>query len=415
MNETNKKGGLHYGWVIVIACCFLLAAGLGIIGNAAANFLYTVSTALEVPVGSLSLYMTVMSLTMLFSYPLAGKLLATKDLRLVITGGVILEVVGFGLMSTYRSVYLFYVSGFLIGAGGAVIMFMATPVLTAMWFRKKNGLAMGIPIACGTLGGAIFSQLAGILISGIGWRMSYLILAIIAAVMMLPFSLLVVKSPEQKGVTPYGYEEDGAGSGAVTEGGASVKEALRSPAFYLLALAVIALSIMTTLQMHIPTFASAQLGMSTAEASTVVAVILLVSVACSPLLGILADKLGYATTFTLGALFALAGIVVMVFCIERPGLAIVAAAIYGIGFVTYNVLSPLMTRQIFGTLNYTKIWGYVMMAGSFGGAVGVPVEGYIYDFTGSYAPAFIGVGVLLVIGVISGILACRLGRRVSNA
>jgi MFS family permease len=411
MTTDTKKGGIHYGWIVMISCCFLLAAGLGIIGNAAANFLYTVSTDLGVPIGTLSLYMTIMSLVMLFSYPFAGKLLATKNLNAVITGGVLLEVIGFGLMSVYGSVYLFYFSGLLIGAGGAVIMFMATPVLTTMWFRKKNGLAMGIPIACGTLGGAIFSLVAGILITGVGWRMSYLILAGIAAVMMLPFSMFVIKTPQQKGVAPYGLDESAEAALAdAPEQGATVKQALGSPVFYLLAIAVVAVSIMTTIQMHIPTFASAMLGMSTTEASTVVAIILLVSVVCGPLLGILADKLGYATTFALGAILALAGIILLVFSIQQPGIVMVAAGVYGLGFVTYNVLPPLMTRQIFGTLNYTNIWGYVMMAGSFGGAVGVPVVGYIYDFTGSYAPGFLGVAALLAIGIVCGAIACRLGR-----
>jgi MFS family permease len=408
MSETLKSKGIHYGWVIVVSCCFLLAAGLGIIGNAAANFLYTVSTDLNVPVGTLSIYMTVMSLTMLFSYPFAGKLLATKNLNFVLTGGVLLEVVGFGLMSVYGSVYLFYVSGLLIGAGGAVIMFMAVPVLTTMWFRAKNGLAMGIPIACGTLGGAIFSPVAGVLIASVGWRPAYLILAIIAAVMMLPFSLFVIKTPEQKKVAPYGATEaDIQNTDGGAEKGATVAQALRSPAFYLLGIAVISVSIMTTLQMHIPTFASAQLGMSTTEASTVVALILLVSVASGPLLGFLADKIGYGTTFVAGSLLALAGIVLFVFSISQAGLVLVAAGVYGLGFVTYNVLPPLMTRQIFGTINYTKIWGYVMMSGSLGGAIGVPVVGYIYDFTGSYYYGFIGVACLLIIGIVCGIFACR--------
>lgn len=92
------------------------------------------------------------------------------------------------------------------------------------WFKKKAGLAMGIAMACSGIGGAVMNPLGGALIQSLGWRPTYAVLALIAAVLVLPFSLLVMKFKPADPRDAYGadeVEDTPASSGAETASGVS--------------------------------------------------------------------------------------------------------------------------------------------------------------------------------------------------
>ena len=81
--------------------------------------------------------------------------------------------------------------------------------------------------------------------------------------------------------------------------------------------------------------------------------------------------------------------------------------VFGFATTIYTVLLPLMTDSIFGGADYSKIWGYVMSAGSILGAIIIPIYGTIFDITGSYSMVFVLVTALTVICGISGIVALK--------
>lgn len=76
-----KKGGLHYAWVIMIACCFIQAGQLGIIMNCGGIFLQPVSSSIGCGRGDLAIYMTLQAWALALTMPLVGKWLPTKNIN----------------------------------------------------------------------------------------------------------------------------------------------------------------------------------------------------------------------------------------------------------------------------------------------------------------------------------------------
>ncbi|MDR1427800.1 MAG: MFS transporter, partial [Bifidobacteriaceae bacterium] len=214
MTTTTSKGP-HRAWAILVACCALQAGALGILSNSAGIFLAPVSTDLGVGRGDLAIYMTIFAVAMTAGMPLAGRLLPRIDMRLILTVAYLFTVGPFALMSQFNAVYQWYIAAVVMGVAAAFVLLMPAPLMINNWFVAKKGLAMGIAMACSGLGGAIMGPVGTSFISGMGWRRAYLMMALISAVVVLPFSIFVVRlTPACVGLKAYGAKEAEGGAGA---------------------------------------------------------------------------------------------------------------------------------------------------------------------------------------------------------
>ena len=133
------------------------------------------------------------------------------------------------------------------------------------WFRRHRGLAMSIASLGSPLGGMLLAPLVGILVIEMGWRASALVSGSVVLALVLPLCFFIHRSPESKGLLPDGdrpQEQEAvspipgesparpspAGSNPKAERGPAsvfaweadftVREAMRSPSYWLLVLAV---------------------------------------------------------------------------------------------------------------------------------------------------------------------------------
>lgn len=65
------------------------------------------------------------------------------------------------------------------------------------------------------------------------------------------------------------------------------------------------------------------------------------------------------------------------------------AAVFGFGFAAYGPVIPAVCAEVFGKANMGAIFGAVTTGGALGGAAGPYLTGFIFDHTGSYAGAWI--------------------------
>jgi len=110
-----RKEKIHHAWWIMVASCFIMACGLGIIYNCAGIFFKPVGEALGINRGPLSLYMTVMNITMTLFLPLAGRILTRYRTELVVSLAFAADFMIFGSLSLARSVGFFYLAAVLMG------------------------------------------------------------------------------------------------------------------------------------------------------------------------------------------------------------------------------------------------------------------------------------------------------------
>ena len=201
--------GFFYGW-IVAAACFMCCASyapfycFGIFFNSLqAEFGW--SRALTSSVHSFHLVMV--GLSSIFM----GWLTDRYGPRLAIMVGAFAMGIGFTLCSQIRSIEQLY-AFYLIASIGTGVVYSVPAATVQRWFVKRRGLLLGLVLTGTQVSNFIMAPVTSLMISAYGWRTSYLILGLLFFVLLTLAAMVMVSSPERKGLKPYGFEEASAAS-----------------------------------------------------------------------------------------------------------------------------------------------------------------------------------------------------------
>jgi MFS family permease len=419
----EKQKGFHYGYLIV-AAGIAMCVGPSALAFSCAGIFYTpVSTALGVGRGAFALYMTVLGLFMAFSLPFAGKMLANLDARICLSLATIFVGGGILAMSFYNAVWQFYISGAFIGMGEAFLIWLAVPTLINRWFKKRVGFFLGLCMAFTGIGGVIFNPVGGALIASgsDGWRMGYLVFGILALVISLPFTLFVVRSyPSDKGLLPYGDDgstgteaSTGATATAQTKlSGVSSATAMRAPAFYALALFAGLVNFGSTIAQFLPSYASS-FAETAPEIAALAAILASVSMAGQAigkvLLGFINDRKVVIGLLT-GLIFGICGVLAMWFIPTVAAILIAGAFLFGVFYASCTVNVPLITREVFGSKDYSNIYSRIAMVGSLISAFAAAIWGFIIDGAGFTVFWTIGLSIM-ILAIFVGLFVLNSGKR----
>ena len=227
-----KLSSLGEGKLIIIACCALAIAGSGIPVNCAGLFFPQAANALNTGAGPLTFYLTILYLVAALFLPLGGRLLSGKHARAAINLAVIVNACAFACFGLATQLWQIYLLGAVMGLSGAILIFLAIPVLVTNWFQKNVGVALGVPLSCGGLSSALFSPIIAMCIAHFGWRLSYGLCGLAILLVALPFTLALKPSPED--ATEIENPDAANPAESARESGLTLKEALRLPVFYLI-------------------------------------------------------------------------------------------------------------------------------------------------------------------------------------
>ena len=396
-SNTTTRGGFHYAYLIVLSCIVMTCLPCALVLSCAGIFFTPVSEFFGVPKASFTLYFSVLNLAMMATLPVAGKLLAARDARVVLSVATALCGLGMFGMASCQEVWQFYLVGIVLGVGVAPLIYLAVPTLINAWCVKRVGFFVGLCMAFTGIGGVIFNPIGTAIIqsSPEGWRQAYLVFGAIILVGTLPFTLFVVRGkPADKGLLPYGAgEKDAADTdGAATVGtqGVSAADAMRTPAFW----AIVAFCGLITLNQTVYQFLSSYaLSFSNslpqiAAASGVVASAAMGGQAIGKVfLGSVSDH-----SVRLGAVCGIAGGVVGVLLMwgmpSVLALLLVGAFCFGVVYAMTTVETPLLVRSVFGSADYANIYSRVSMVGSLMSAVAAVFWSLVIDSAGGYGLMF---------------------------
>ncbi|MEG1270031.1 MAG: MFS transporter [Ruthenibacterium sp.] len=407
------KKKIHRAWLIMIACCFLQAGGIGALSSCAGIFFQPVCQDLGFSMGQFSIYLSIQGLFLAFTLPVVGKVLPKFNIRILISVAVALCSGTFMLMSTFTAVWQWYIAGAVVGICGAFIFVLPAPIMIGNWFKKKTGIVMGITMSFSGIGGAIISPIVANFVANSGWRPAYILVGAIAMVLVLPFSIFVMDfKPADRGLQAYGSEEaavDANGKAAAPTAaiGVSSKDAMRSMAFVCVFLVAGFISLCTTFQQHLPGFA-ASVGMTAAAIGTMTSCVMIGNIVGKLVLGFLNDKLGQKHAMSIAAVIVALSFVLLIVSNGNPLIAFAGAFCFGFVMAMSAVLVPIVVRTVFGSRDYSAIFSYISMGTSLIGSAGVSLIGFMYDGFGSYVPSFfVGIAacVLVVVALLAGLKA----------
>jgi len=335
--------------------------------------------------------------------PFIGRLADRWGARRVIA--VCLVMLGGGALATafvQKLWHLYVTAGFVmaIGAGG-LAMTTGASIITR-WFDARRGLAFGIAGGAMSAGQLAIIPLATWLTLTYGWRTSYLWLGALLFVLVLPLAIAFIRNdPEERGLRPYGATGPAQTSADVAAlqraNRVSVVEAARVPQFWLLmgtffvcgytANGIVGVHFMPHALEHNFTEVQASIALGVMGAMNVIGTVSS---------GFICDRFGRRWPLAFYYFVRGLSLIFLIYVWDAPSLH-VWAAIFGLNYISTVPPTTTLTANIFGRYSVGELSGWIFFAHQVGSALGAAIAGWVFEWTGSYSPAFVSAAVLAII------------------
>jgi MFS family permease len=399
MSDSRR---IHPAWIVLGAMvfCVLVASG---IRTAFGVYIKPMEHEMGWTRGGLSGAAAISLLLLGAVGPFIGRLADTWGARRVIV--VCLVLLGCGAIATafVQQLWHLYVTAGAVMAVGAGGLAMTTgSSIVARWFEARRGLVFGIVGAAMSAGQLVIIPVAMWLTLSYGWRTSYLWLGIAALVLLLPIAFAFIRNgPEERGLRPYGATgatQTSAQQAALQRAGrVSVVDAARVPQFWLL-MATFFVCGYTSAGMVLTHFVPHALDHNFTEiqAATALGVMGAMNVVGTIGSGWLCDRLGRRGPLAFYYFFRGLSLIFLLYVWNVPSLH-VWAAIFGLNYISTVPPTTTLTANIFGRYSVGELSGWIFFAHQVGSALGAAIAGWVFEWTGSYAPAFVSAAIMAII------------------
>jgi len=395
----KDKSPFQYGWIIVGVSFVTLALVYGVWYAFSVFFVALLKEfgwSRSVGAGAFSICVIMSSIIS----PLVGGMVYSIGPKKVIVLGSLILGVGLALcslMQTWWQFYLFF--SCLAGAGIGAAGWVPNIMIIQDWFKEKRGLATGIISSGIGIGILVCVPFVQYLIIQWGWRMAYLVLALLIPLIIITMAIVFLKKPPQAAQSP--PMEVGISRALIKDPlvvneewvsrSWSVRQALHTKQFWLLGISFFLgnLIIQSIFTHQVAFFVDH--GMEALSASYIVGLIGIMSLGGKILWGGLSDRIGREITYTTGiACSMLSMIFLILFTVFLlPTMMYFFSLFFALGYAVTATHPPLITADIFGGQAFGRIFGSFMIFIGIGGAFGAWFTGFIFDLTGSYVPAFV--------------------------
>jgi MFS family permease len=406
---------IFYGWWIVLATNLICMIGYGTWLYSFGVFFKPMSAEFgwtrAMTAGAYSLR----SIEGGIASPIVGWAVDKYGSRGVIMVGALVSGGAFTLMPLVNSLLGFYlVYGILLSAGLSAMLYLPAWTVIAKWFKRRLSLAMALLAVGAGFGGLICAPASAFLIEHYGWRSAFVVLGVVIWIVVLPLSLVVRNSPAEMGLAPDGdplpeekpRESDSpsdparSASDQSTPGDYTLKQALRSSVFWIMALAFFFFGMAhSTVTVHtVPALTDA--GIPVSKAAFSIGLLTLVSVIGRLSFGYLGDHVTKRYLFMIAYTLTGLGLLVLMNA-KTMGMVYLFIFLFGVGFGGTVPLMPAIRAEYFGLGALGKIQGFMNPVMMFAGAVGPIFAGLVFDATGSYRISFLVTGLLTFGAVIA--------------
>lgn len=391
---VRPSGGAPYrGWLVVVAA---FACAMLTVGATVYSFTFFVPVLVDefgLNYAQANVGIMMLLIGMMLWSPIVGRLIDKLPIRLMICIGAAVFASGFLMLANASSLRIMVIAtlgpiSFGMIAAGAI----AANTITARWFRRRRGLAIGIIAVATSFGNAVMSPIAAHAISYLGWRMAAACIGVGVSVIIATLALLLMRDrPTEEQLIAGGEVVPGAPGDpiATDEPVWSVKSFLRERNFWLIMLGcgLILASDQTLIQTNGPYFTSK--GITMEDASWLVSIGGISAVIGKLIAGWLADHVDVRKIFAVVVLFH---VVLLTLYIVWPGYWAMLAAFSLIGLAIGGVYPvwTVLTANSFGSRSFGSALGLMALGMQPMSIASLYAIGRVRDVTGSYNLAFVG-------------------------
>lgn len=418
LDVLRGRRRIFYGWWIVVASATAVGLVNGVAFWSTSLFIAPLEAEFgwsraEVALGfSLSLGLSGLAA------PFAGRWVDQHGPRSAILIGTVAVAATYLLMATTQSLWQWYLYLSLNGLLRHFVFLIPFMALVTRWFDARRSLAASIVGAGLLAGGMAVVPVVRLLIDGLGWQGAFVVVGVLVACVVGPLGLLVIRdAPLHSGDRPTRVRDDDGGerSTPIIEG-VTLREALRTPIFWALALGMtlFPFGMVTWITHATPIYES--LDLSAATAAVLVSATAALSIPPRLAAGYFADRLPNLELGAAGVALLLA-VAMGVLLVDSSffGLAIFLP-LFVVGFAAGGALfEALLIPRAFGIRHYATILGAVIILQTGGFVAGPALGGAIFDATGSYNWALVMMMALFAGTAACFVVASRLPRPIDRA
>ncbi|HEX9719119.1 MAG TPA: MFS transporter [Ramlibacter sp.] len=382
---------IFYGWRMAAAGAGIQFLHAGLLLQAFGAYVAVLSDELGWSKTALSGGAALQSIEGALLGPALGWMVDRFGPRVMVEIGIIAFGLGFMALSQIDTLAGFYAAILLIAVGASFSGYFPLSVALVHWFHRRRARALSV-MGLGLAAGGLAVPLVGWAMQSHGWRTTAFASGVLAIVVGWPLARILRRRPADIGETADGLPPapppDGAGAAEPAGREFSAREALRTRAFWLLALAHgFALLVVSAVNVHAISHMKEGLGYSLAQASLVIT-LMTVSQAGGVLLGAaLGDRWEKRHVAAACMLLHMSGLLMLTYAFH-PLMVGAFAVMHGVAWGLRGPFMQAIRADYFGLQAIGMIMGLSAFIISIGQVAGPLVAGVFADLAGNYRGGF---------------------------
>lgn len=392
----RPKHSVHYAW-IVLGVAFISLISAASVRSVSGIIIQPLEREFGWSREQITLATSINMLLFGLAGPFLGRLTDRFGPRLIsITA---LSIIALGVTGTFwmtRAWHFIVLWGVVVGVGSAGTSMVLASSIVNRWFQQRRGLALGVLGAAMSAGQLIFTQLIMYLNTGFGWRAATLFAAAVIGCIALPLVLLLmVDSPAQKRLQPYGNTD--LPIAPALPDPQPMRTALRSSGFWLLAVSfgICGLTTSGLIQTHMIPH-GLEHGFSDMTMAASLGVMGATDIIGTIASGWLCDRFGARRPLAVYYLLRGASLLVLPY-IDNNNDLMIFSVVYGLNWLSTVPATSILAANLFGKHNVGVVFGWIFFAHQLGAAMASYSASVIHSLAGNYAVTFTAAGMFAIV------------------
>ena len=319
---------------------------------------------------------------------------------------LILIAIGFSLRPLITELWHWYTLSAIVYAGFPGATVLPAGKIVGLWFPHSMGRMTGVVVSGNNFGGMTMPPLAAAIIAIFSWEVAYITFAVVMVILAAAVMIFLRERPRDVEVE---MRRTGrprpSTSAAAARAGMSIKQAVRTWAFWLTLVGLVAATftyqgVLTQLRQHF-----GENGFAPAAATSAVTFIATMGIASKLAFGRASERFSARRMTVLSIGFQAVGVAMMILPFGGLPLIGVGIVVYSLGFGGLGALIVLVVQQTFGLREYASLMGLYQFAQIVSIAGGPVLAGRVHDETGSFDIAFATIVGIFILGMITLYLA----------
>ena len=411
----QPRGGIFYGWWLVIITGIVMIIATVPLFHAMSVWAVALERQFGWSRAQLGIALTLTRVESGLIGPIEGYLVDRVGTRRMVLIGLAILGGAYLFFSQINSLWTFYVAYILMAVGQGLGSWIPLMTMLNKWFSRRRSSAIGWANVVSRFGALLLVPGIAWAVADapgrIGWQTTALIIGIGILILAAPLAGLIRNDPRDYGALPDGETPRpnpaaGTAARAPRQQDLTAAQALRTPAFWLIAFghgftSMVILAIMAHLGLLM-----VDKGYTEQDAGWVISAYTGVAMVFQLVGGYTGDRMSKRIALAFFTTLQAGGVLVLVIAQTLP-MFFLFGILFGAGFGGRNPLTVAIRADYFGTGSFGKILGFSTVPMNLLLLIAAPFAGWMSDRYGNYDLAFLILAALNFVGALCFLAANR--------